>query len=259
MSRCAAAALLAVVAGAITGVALRAQGDAAYFVRSLDNPAERREARADILDTPVLPGSVMKVVTLAAALESHVIEPDTARMCRRTVTINGRRYTCSHPDLKRPLTPAEALAHSCNDFFVSLAPRLTRAMFNQVRGTLGLPPVSATADLAASFVGLDGPRVTPRTLLDIVARLAGADPQRPVRVAADTRRVLGCHIVGPAAGEMVQLAAVAIRMGATKEDFDRTLAVHPTMAEEIVTLRAPVRRSSGRGPEARQRIPVTPA
>lgn len=190
MSRFAAAALLAVVACAITGVALRAQADAAYFVRSLENPAERREARPDILDTPVLPGSVMKVVTLAAALESHVIEPDTARMCRRTVTINGKRYTCSHPDLKRALTPAEALAHSCNDFFVSLAPRLSRAMFNQVRGTLGLPPVALTADLAASFVGLDGPRVTPRTLLDIVARLAGADPQRPVRVAADTRRVL---------------------------------------------------------------------
>jgi glutathione reductase (NADPH) len=42
---------------------------------------------------------------------------------------------------------------------------------------------------------------------------------------------------------MIQLAAVAVGMGATKEDFDRTLAVHPTMSEEIVTLRAPVRRS----------------
>jgi len=56
-------------------------------------------------------------------------------------------------------------------------------------------------------------------------------------VAADTRRVLGLHVVGPAAGEMVQLAAVAIRMGATKEDFDRTMAVHPTAAEELVTMR----------------------
>ncbi|MEI2808015.1 glutathione-disulfide reductase [Albidovulum sp.] len=60
-------------------------------------------------------------------------------------------------------------------------------------------------------------------------------------VAADTRRVLGCHIVAPEAGEMIQLAAVAIRMGATKEDFDRTVAVHPVMAEELVTLRKPVR------------------
>jgi glutathione reductase (NADPH) len=61
-------------------------------------------------------------------------------------------------------------------------------------------------------------------------------------VSQATRRVLGCHIVAPEAGEMIQLAGVAVRMGATKEDFDRTVAVHPTMAEEIVTLRTPVRR-----------------
>ncbi|MBV1897046.1 MAG: glutathione-disulfide reductase [Rhodobacteraceae bacterium] len=60
-------------------------------------------------------------------------------------------------------------------------------------------------------------------------------------VSQKTRKVLGCHIVAPAAGEMIQLAAIAVKMGATKEDFDRTVAVHPTMSEEIVTMRAPVR------------------
>ena len=60
-------------------------------------------------------------------------------------------------------------------------------------------------------------------------------------VSKATRRVLGCHTVAPGAGEMIQLAGVAIKMGATKEDFDRTCAVHPTMSEEIVTLRDPVR------------------
>lgn len=60
-------------------------------------------------------------------------------------------------------------------------------------------------------------------------------------VSQASRKVLGCHIVAPDAGEMIQLAAVAIKMGATKEDFDRTVAVHPTMAEELVTLRQPVR------------------
>ncbi len=60
-------------------------------------------------------------------------------------------------------------------------------------------------------------------------------------VSATTCRVLGCHIVGPDAGEMIQLAAIAVKMGATKEDFDRTVAVHPTMAEELVTMRKPVR------------------
>jgi glutathione reductase (NADPH) len=60
-------------------------------------------------------------------------------------------------------------------------------------------------------------------------------------VSRTNRRVLGCHIVAPEAGEMIQLAAIAVRMGATKEDFDRTCAVHPTMAEELVTLQRPVR------------------
>jgi glutathione reductase (NADPH) len=60
-------------------------------------------------------------------------------------------------------------------------------------------------------------------------------------VCAETRRVLGCHIVAPGAGELIQIAAVAVKMGATKEDFDRTVAVHPTMSEELVLLRKPVR------------------
>jgi glutathione reductase (NADPH) len=60
-------------------------------------------------------------------------------------------------------------------------------------------------------------------------------------VSQKTRKVLGCHIVAPGAGEMIQLAGIAVKMGATKEDFDRTLAVHPTMSEELVTMKTPVR------------------
>ena len=60
-------------------------------------------------------------------------------------------------------------------------------------------------------------------------------------VSTATRRVMGCHIVAPGAGEMIQLAGIAIKMGATKEDFDRTVAVHPTMSEEMVTMKSPVR------------------
>jgi glutathione reductase (NADPH) len=63
-------------------------------------------------------------------------------------------------------------------------------------------------------------------------------------VCAKTDRVLGCHIVAEGAGEMIQLAGVAVAMGATKADFDRTLAVHPTMAEELVTMRT-ITRSWG--------------
>ena len=60
-------------------------------------------------------------------------------------------------------------------------------------------------------------------------------------VSKATRTVLGVHIVADGAGEMIQMAGIAVKMGATKEDFDRTVAVHPTMAEELVTMKEPVR------------------
>ncbi len=60
-------------------------------------------------------------------------------------------------------------------------------------------------------------------------------------VSQATRKVLGVHIVGPASGEMIQLAGIAVKMGATKEDFDATMAVHPTVAEELVTMKDPAR------------------
>jgi glutathione reductase (NADPH) len=59
-------------------------------------------------------------------------------------------------------------------------------------------------------------------------------------VCKDSRRVLGCHIAAPGAGEMIQMVGIAMKMGATKEQFDATMAVHPTLAEELVTMRKPV-------------------
>jgi glutathione reductase (NADPH) len=56
-------------------------------------------------------------------------------------------------------------------------------------------------------------------------------------IDGETDRVVGCHIIGPDAGEMIQLIGIAVKKGATKADFDATVAVHPTAAEELVTLR----------------------
>lgn len=56
---------------------------------------------------------------------------------------------------------------------------------------------------------------------------------------ADEGRVLGCHILGPGAAEMIQLVAVPMAMNATKKDFDRAIALHPSAAEELVTFKAP--------------------
>ncbi|MFT6674500.1 MAG: glutathione reductase (NADPH) [Sulfitobacter sp.] len=60
-------------------------------------------------------------------------------------------------------------------------------------------------------------------------------------VSKQTRIVLGCHIVAPNAGEMIQLAGIAVKAKLTKEQFDATCAVHPTMSEELVTMRNPTR------------------
>ncbi|MDP1569246.1 MAG: SpoIID/LytB domain-containing protein, partial [Vicinamibacterales bacterium] len=188
-----AATLWLLVAGvwAAPGAAGRGQPEgAAALVTTLASGRVDLEARRDILDAPVLPGSVMKAWTLVAALESGVIEPGTARLCRRTVVVEGRRYVCAHPDLKRPLTPAEALAHSCNDYFVSLAPRLPRGVLDSVRLAAGLPALGAATPLAAGLVGLEGPRVSPRVLLTGLARLAGVQPEGRVSMRAETRRVL---------------------------------------------------------------------
>ena len=57
-------------------------------------------------------------------------------------------------------------------------------------------------------------------------------------VEADTGRILGCHVVGPDAPEIIQMAAIAIKMGVTKGQWDQTCAVHPTAAEELVTMKA---------------------
>ncbi len=72
--------------------------------------------------------------------------------------------------------------------------------------------------------------------------------ERPDRVLlklvvdSDTRVVLGCQIVAEGAGELIQMVGIAIKAGLTKEDFDRTCAVHPTMSEELVTMRTPVQK-----------------
>ena len=71
------------------------------------------------------------------------------------------------------------------------------------------------------------------------ATLSGRDTTVLLKLVVDglSGRVVGCHVVGEGAAEMTQLAAVAVKMGATKADFDATMALHPTAAEELVTMR----------------------
>jgi len=71
------------------------------------------------------------------------------------------------------------------------------------------------------------------------ATLAGRDTRSFFKLVVDgeTDRVVGCHIVGPDAGELIQVVGIAVKMKATKAEFDAVMAVHPTAAEELVTMR----------------------
>jgi glutathione reductase (NADPH) len=107
------------------------------------------------------------------------------------------------------------------------------AVFSQPEiGTVGLTEESARSGFASVDVYKSSFRPMKHTL-------SGRDERMLVKlvVDGDSDRVLGCHLCGPGAAELVQVLAIALRLGATKADFDATLAVHPTAAEELVTLR----------------------
>jgi glutathione reductase (NADPH) len=82
------------------------------------------------------------------------------------------------------------------------------------------------------------------TFRPMKATLSGRETRVMMKLVVEgaSGRVLGCHIVGEGAAEMVQMVAVAMKMGATKADFDATMALHPTAAEELVTMRSPTAR-----------------
>jgi glutathione reductase (NADPH) len=77
------------------------------------------------------------------------------------------------------------------------------------------------------------------TFRPMKATLSGRATRVFMKLLVDgvTGRVVGCHIAGPDAGELIQVIGIAVKMGATKADFDATMAVHPTIAEELVTMR----------------------
>jgi glutathione reductase (NADPH) len=99
-------------------------------------------------------------------------------------------------------------------------------------GAIGLTEITARQRLAKVDI-------YKTTFRPMKMTLAGRDTRAFFKliVDGDTQRVMGCHIVGPDAGEMIQLVGIAVKMKATKADFDAVMAVHPTAAEELVTMR----------------------
>ncbi len=99
-------------------------------------------------------------------------------------------------------------------------------------GTVGLPEDAARA----AYEAIDIYKTRYRPMRNV---LAGRAERTMMKLVVDraSDRVLGCHVLGPDAAEIVQMAAVAMRMGATKADFDATMALHPSAAEELLTMR----------------------
>jgi len=104
-------------------------------------------------------------------------------------------------------------------------------------GVIGLTEAQARED----FHKVDIYKTTFRTMR---TAFLGGEARVLMKLIVDgaSDRVLGCHIIGPDAAEMIQVLGIAIRMGATKADFDATMAVHPTLAEELVTMRTVTER-----------------
>jgi len=107
------------------------------------------------------------------------------------------------------------------------------------------PPVGAVglteAEARAAYANVDIYRSRFRPMKET---FYGGQEQALVKlvVDADSQRVLGCHVVGPDAPEIIQMAAVPLKLGVTKAQWDSACAVHPTLAEELVTLSEPVPR-----------------
>ncbi|MET4633570.1 glutathione-disulfide reductase [Kaistia defluvii] len=112
---------------------------------------------------------------------------------------------------------------------------IPKAVFSQPEiGSVGLSEEEALAEFTAVDVYQTSFRPMKHTL-------SGRNEKTLMKllVDADSDRVVGCHILGPDAGEIVQIVAITLKMRATKADFDSTMALHPTAAEELVTMREP--------------------
>jgi glutathione reductase (NADPH) len=112
------------------------------------------------------------------------------------------------------------------------------AVFSQPEvGTVGLTEAQARAQ----FSHVDIYKASYRPMK---STMSGRDTRVLMKLVVDgtSDRLLGCHIVGDGAAEIVQVVAIAVKMKATKADFDATMALHPTAAEELVTMRTPSAR-----------------
>jgi glutathione reductase (NADPH) len=144
------------------------------------------------------------------------------------------------------LTPmATAVGHALADTLFGKNPR--RASYENVPTAVFMSPPIATVGLTETDAARIGPvdiyatRFTP--MRHTISKREGRKTLMKLVVCQRTQKVLGAHMVGEDSAEIMQGIGVAIAMGATKHDFDRTIGIHPTAAEEFVTLRTRTREA----------------
>jgi glutathione reductase (NADPH) len=142
------------------------------------------------------------------------------------------------------LTPmATAVGHALADTLFGNNPR--RASYENVATAVFTSPPIGTVGLSEEDAALRGPvdiyltRFTP--MRHTLSKREGRKTVMKLVVDQKTQRVLGAHMLGEDAAEIMQGIGIAVVMGATKQDFDRTIGIHPTAAEEFVTLRTRTR------------------
>ncbi len=142
------------------------------------------------------------------------------------------------------LTPmATAIGHALADTLFGNNPR--RVSYENVPTAVFMNPPIGTVGITEEEAAKRGPadiyvtRFTP--MRHTISKREGRKTLMKLVVCQRTQKILGAHMIGEDAGEMMQGIGIAVVMGATKQDFDRTIGIHPTAAEEFVTLRTRTR------------------
>jgi glutathione reductase (NADPH) len=183
---------------------------------------------------PFLQG--LNLEAAGVAVEGHRIPVD-ADQCTNVATI----YAVGDVTDRICLTPvAVDEGRAFADTIYGNRPRqvdhslVASAVFSQPE----LSSVGLSEEEAIERHGADGINVHRARFRPMSQALPARDPKVLLKLIVEqaTGKVLGAHMVGEHAAEIIQMAAIAIGMGATKADFDRTMALHPSVAEEFVTM-----------------------
>ena len=215
-SRSLAAAVLALAAAAGAPPQRGKSDSVAYAIVDIPSGEVVDSRQFERLRQPAPPGSLLKIAALVTAFATGTASADTRVACPGAATVGGQAIRCSHPRLRHPLRPAEALAVSCNVWFATIGHRLPRARLDGVLTAMGLPPTPPDAPMALAAPGLRARHSPPMAWVEAFGRVLRAPPAVPLTAAA--RAVLveglrGAALYGTAGAFSERALDVAAKTG----------------------------------------------